>query len=1684
MTSTLVQGVGRSHGEPVRPLSVLALSPAIIVLLLGGLALRLTIAYVLFPASGFESDLASYASWAGSMAEFGPGGFYQNAGFSDYPPAYLYVLWGLGLLAGSAGDAAELVKLPPILLDIAVGYFIFRLVRGWTWPGPRSEALALVAAALYLFNPVSFYDSALWGQTDAAGALVLLLGLAALIRGNSEGAAAMAATAALVKPQFGVVLIPLVAAVLVKRHLLQAGSGPRKRPWVPGTLGRWLAREQGPLRLLTAVGVAWLAYLVIALPFGLGPDEYLERMFGTAGGYGYLSVNAFNLWALVGVDGQPSLADALRWNEDTLELLGPLPGLAIGATLLVAGFLWGVVRGAVRDDRWTLIVAITFLAIAFFILPTRVHERYIFPAVALMPLLAVVQRRWALALLLLSVGAFINLHAILTLPLYGSSNVETLPLGEWFRSQPLVVLSALLQTSVGLWAAWQLRPSLRTSPDRFDYASAPAGEGVPALAPPSSYPALPPSPELWVRGPGVVDQVVSRLSWGSLRRDRSATLAWERGGRLDRRDLLIVAVLAVLVLGIRGFRLDQPVRMYFDEVYHARTATEFLQQWQYGEPHDIYEFTHPHLAKYAMAWGIRLAGGNHITGSAELGVPVADTALERRWARSAEDERRRGDRLWVGTGSALRAYDLETDRLVAEVPLAAAAVAVDDAGHRLFVADSVGRLYRLDTTVLDGAPGGQALLETIPQPLSPGPGAPVERLLATDTSLVAATRGALRSFDPETGELVSERLMVGVTDLLELPWAERLVVDTRALPDREVAADLLAEALATDREPLAERLAAEGSVVIAAWLDESAADAVLALIEAGDLPGAELASAPLLAVADHSGVSVLDAWTLDPVDDIASASAVSALMLAEPASDEPTLYAAAGPELLTVPLLEDGPGIPETMWMPGQTRGLAWNESAGLAHVLGDAPEGGPTVYVVEPRGRSVFIDVPLPYEPLRLLADTQADRPDADRTQLLAVAADGSVTTIGIGGNAFGWRLPGVLLGVLGAALLYLLARVLFARRSIALIVAVLVVAEGMLFANSRIAMNDVYVTTFILLAALVFAPLYLAPRRALIALAIVIGAGLALGLALASKWVALYAIGGLGLLVLLRSALGRSMALLALMGMTAVLGAMAVRPADMPEPSRNWSFVLLMLLLTGLLAAAMVRRPLPFTRVEVLLAVTAPILAGLALVLLGQPLYGGLTVGAGALVALIALVVTWAGRGPFSPAARLPARDTSVWLRPGPVQFVPWLLTLGALLVLPIGTYVISYAPWVELGNAWGLPLLGDLPFLPESVEDGRDLADLTASMYQYHDNLRAEHAASSPWWAWPLDLKPVWFFQERYADGTTGLIYDAGNLVVFWLGIAGLAFSAVMAWRRRSLALTLVVVMWAALWLPWARIDRAAFQYHVYASLPFMLLALSYFLAELWHGPGARTWFLARVAGALAIIGVPLLWLLRTPLCILSGTAVARPEGVACAAEVTRTAQLSEGGVAAIFVLGVGAAVAGYLAWRASRAQALRPREDGRGGPWLAAIVTVALLTLGGVFAALLLLDTSSTTGITMTSDVLALMGLVVLGIPAWLTLRARDPRRFVLGVLGAAVLWLLVWYPNISGLPLPSEIAHLYQGLLPTWNWDFQFAVNTDPAAEDGIADAATLVIGAISVVFVVAVAVAARAWGRPSPPPSG
>ena len=280
----------------------------------------------------------------------------------------------------------------------------------------------------------------------------------------------------------------------------------------------------------------------------------------------------------------------------------------------------------------------------------------------------------------------------------------------------------------------------------------------------------------------------------------------------------------------------------------------------------------------------------------------------------------------------------------------------------------------------------------------------------------------------------------------------------------------------------------------------------------------------------------------------------------------------------------------------------------------------------------------------------------------------------------------------------------------------------------------------------------------------------------------------------------------------------------------------------------------------------------------------------------------------------------------------------------------------------------------------------------MYRYHDELRATHAASSPWWAWPLDLKPVWYYQQGFANHTTGSIHDTGNLVIFWMGIPAMIFAAIAAWRRRSLSLTVVVLMFAAMWLPWARIDRATFQYHWYTSVPFIILALAYLLAELWHGPARIAWLLARVGAALAILGAPIMWLLREPLCLAANTQAVNAGSEACGA-VSRQIALSDQSLAVLAVLVIGGAVILWQLWRASHPSGssvqdeMQPAPGGRvgralsglaDGPMGGLVVAVGATALA-VVACVIVFSDRHVVQLQVGANELALLALVILAVP---------------------------------------------------------------------------------------------------------
>ena len=1153
-----------------------------------GLALRLIIAYLL-PGSGFKNDLLSFQFWAGNLADNGIFGFYARAAapdggfFADYTPGYLYALWIVGGVGNLLGGVGDLIKIPPILGDLALAYLVWSMVRELG----GSERAARLGALLVVLNPVTWFDSVVWGQVDSVGVVFLLLAIRELWRDRPERSAILATVAALIKPQLGI-LIPIVAIVVIRRAFWpRGGFGLEEAPEPGRTTTAWERNVRGPIRILTT-GLAGLATAIaLSLPFGLSFPGLVAQIFKTAAGYPYLSVNAFNPWALLiqtsdeGRDqsialtrtwicdstilpappGELRIGDWLiaSWPASTQTcepgmLIGAFPAALVGMALfLVAAaiVLWVVAR---RPDRITMLVGLAILALAFFVLPTRVHERYLFPLAAIAAILAAVSWRWRLAYVLSAAATFANMYVVLTTYYRDNPRIsDWLGIGDILASGWAVAVAALIQAAILGWVFFQLReeaveglaedlalaghdpdeqahlagwlgrdldePGDPFAPDPdLDIDDLPlqgdreldrgAGGMVPPLPQPAmlSVPGWSPAGAAAVVVPawgairdagslGPLGWFRARLNDTPARADRSRVLDTERGGRLDKLDAWMLVVLAISLLTVRLWRLDEPYQMHFDEVYHPRTATEFLQDWRYGLSHDIYEWTHPHLAKYAMAAGIVALGEDKVSAQSRLGVAVVDAAVEPRRDDSLEAVDVAGDRLWVATGSEVRAYDLATRALAGTLEIPdAVALAYDKTGRALYVGSRSGEIRIVDVAELDATRGG----------------APVE-----------VDSRAFMTIDGQIDHLYltrdGERL---AAVLLPTPGTEDPNASTVSIIDTTAAIELARPSLN-----------GVGQVSIGVSDDR-------------------------IAVATADGVAFIEPVAGTVTDTLDLGGPVGGIVGINDIENDPiyaTVQTADGPKVaLIVAKRDETPRVDRTYTLPGTKAGRAYFDLASrMVHVEGTTPVApgttpSETMYVIEPHGNAIYADAPLPFEPVVMVLDENQQYPSSDREQLLAFDAGGTVASVEIGRHAYAWRVPGVLAGVGMALFLYVLARLLFKRRTVAVLLGVTVLVDGMLFAQSRIGMNDSYVGLGIVAAYTIFAALWLHPgntRRHWVAFALGVPLiGFFLGFALASKWVAAYAIGGLGILSLTRSALGRLLLIAGLIVLTTVLGYIAI--------------------------------------------------------------------------------------------------------------------------------------------------------------------------------------------------------------------------------------------------------------------------------------------------------------------------------------------------------------------------------------------------------------------------------------------------------------------------------------------------------------------------------------------------------------
>lgn len=117
----------------------------------------------------------------------------------------------------------------------------------------------------------------------------------------------------------------------------------------------------------------------------------------------------------------------------------------------------------------------------------------------------------------------------------------------------------------------------------------------------------------------------------------------------------------------------------------------------------------------------------------------------------------------------------------------------------------------------------------------------------------------------------------------------------------------------------------------------------------------------------------------------------------------------------------------------------------------------------------------------------------------------------------------------------------------------------------------------------------------------------------------------------------------------------------------------------------------------------------------------------------------------------------------------------------------------------------------------------------MYSYHSNLNATHPFSSPWWTWPLILKPVWFYVGDKSPSVS-TISLMGNPGIWWVSIPCLFYVGLNAIKKNKNAI-FIVTAFLVQYIPYVLIPRILFIYHFFPNVPFMCFGIAFCADRLW-------------------------------------------------------------------------------------------------------------------------------------------------------------------------------------------------------------------------------------------------------------
>lgn len=366
---------------------------------------------------GYHVDIFSNAAWGQRIYEHGTKGFYTNStwiySWPTQPPIinltycftyYIYsqkILWffsyvyavmvthqlfpkyaeaihafvywfGTKLYQDTPFTNGFLItiKLFPILADIIIASIIYVISR-------RQTKRAFAYTAIYLASPFSWYLSALWGQYDQVGFLLLLVAFLCLY-----------------KRWFVIAVITLFVSIGIK---------PTSLIFIP--LFVWVYFVQKPKFVSVVLSCLALVIVVVLTTVPFTEKNLLQFvLFDLVSKIFYKSEfrlvnNAFNFWYV--------LVGTISHNQNWLFLFLParIWGYVIYIILLVITFI--------KTKRFTienLCIALFIVGFGSFLFLTNMLERYAFAGIVSGLLVCIYRPRMLVAWGLLSVIFWINLY--------------------------------------------------------------------------------------------------------------------------------------------------------------------------------------------------------------------------------------------------------------------------------------------------------------------------------------------------------------------------------------------------------------------------------------------------------------------------------------------------------------------------------------------------------------------------------------------------------------------------------------------------------------------------------------------------------------------------------------------------------------------------------------------------------------------------------------------------------------------------------------------------------------------------------------------------------------------------------------------------------------------------------------------------------------------------------------------------------------------------------------------------------------------------------------------------------------------------------------------------------------------------------------------------------------------------